>query len=105
MISAKMLTTVKAPPLPRVAHKIDRSEKPEMFLKDLEKKVKLSSLNNNLLKNQPDMVSNLRMKAIIRIVFTVRRLVTPIMRALKKNISKETRISRDVGHIYFWHNI
>ena len=46
------------------------------------------------------MVSNLRMKAIIRIVFTVRRLVTPIMRALKKNISKETRISRYVGHIY-----
>ena len=43
----------------------------------------MNSLYDNLLKNQPDMVSNLRMKAIIKIVFTVRRLVTPIMRALK----------------------
>ena len=34
-------------------------------------------------KNQPDIVSNLRMKAIMRKVFTVKRLVTRRKTALK----------------------
>ena len=53
--------------------------------------------NHDQDQNLLDIVSNLRMKAIMRIVFTVNRLGTRIMMALKKH-EIASKVGQRLGH-------